>query len=189
MDVITLLIADHNRVRGLFAQFREAQEAADSAAMVEAAGKIFDELKVHTTLEEEIFYPAMYVTTYELASQVDEGVQEHHLVDVLIEELGEIEPGCDEWQAKMAVLIEMVEHHAGEEESSMFPQARSQLRSQTLESMAIRVEGRKLSLGAPVVEDKLDLTKAELIGLAREQRIPGRSKMSREELAATVAPG
>lgn len=189
MDVITLLVADHNRVRGLFAQFRDAQREADSTAMVEVAGRIFDELKVHTTLEEEIFYPAIYVTTYEMAEQVDEAVQEHHVADTLIGELGQVEAASDEWQAKMAVLIENVEHHAGEEERSMFPHARSQLRSATLETMANRIEGRKLSLGVPVLEDKLDLTNEVLIELAREQRIPGRSKMSHEELAATVSPG
>ncbi|MFZ6005624.1 MAG: hemerythrin domain-containing protein [Actinomycetota bacterium] len=189
MDVIKLLVADHNRLRGLFARFRDAQKDADSTAMIEVAGRIFDELKVHTTLEEEIFYPAVYVTTYELAEQVDEAVQEHHLADTLMGELGQVEAASDEWQAKMAVLIEMVEHHAGEEETSMFPQTRSQLRSATLETMANRVEGRKLSLGVPVLEDMLDLTKEELVELAREQRIPGRSKMSREELAATVSPG
>jgi hypothetical protein len=51
-----------------------------------------------------------------------------------------------------------------------------------------RLEARKAELGAPVLADKIDLTKEELLDLAREQEIPGRSSMSQEELAATVAP-
>ena len=88
MNALDLLIADHNRVRGLFARFNTAKDAQDTTAMVELAGKIFDELAVHTTIEEEIFYPAVHDTTEEIAETVDEGVEEHHVVKVLMEELG-----------------------------------------------------------------------------------------------------
>ena len=50
------------------------------------------------------------------------------------------------------------------------------------------MEDRKAQMGAPVLADKIDLTKEVLLDLAREQSIPGRSSMSQEELAATVAP-
>jgi hemerythrin superfamily protein len=187
MNALDLLIADHNRVRGLFARFNSAKDAQDTTAMIELAGKIFDELTVHTTIEEEIFYPEVHDTTGEVAETVDEGVQEHHVVKVLMEELGQIEAGSDEWVAKMTVLIENVEHHAEEEEKELFPSLRRPLAAQ-LEEMTTRLESRKAQLGAPVLADKIDLTKAELLDLAKEQEIPGRSTMSQEELAATVAP-
>src|SRR5918994_4652013 len=59
MNALTLLTADHNRVRGLFARFTEAQESDDHQAMEEIARAIFVELAVHTQIEEEIFYPAV----------------------------------------------------------------------------------------------------------------------------------
>ncbi len=124
MDAITLLTADHNRVRGLFTRFREAQESDDQAAMAELADKICTELQVHTTIEEDDFYPTVRDGSDELREAVDEGLQEHHVVDVLMNELGELEAGSNEWVAKVTVVIENVEHHAEEEEDEMFPKVR-----------------------------------------------------------------
>lgn len=188
MDAIELLTADHNRVRGLFARFREAHEGKDDVTAIEVAGKIFDELKVHTTIEEEVFYPAVHDASEEIGETVDEGLEEHHVVDGLMEELGQVEPAGDEWNAKMTVLIENVEHHAEEEEKSLFPPVKGAFDAAALEGLAQKLEQRKAALGAPVLADKIDLTKEELLELAKAQEIPGRSKMSQEELAATVSP-
>jgi hemerythrin superfamily protein len=188
MNALDLLIADHNRVRGLFARFEAAKEAEDTAAMEALAVEVFQELVVHTTIEEEIFYPAIRDVDAEISETVDEGVQEHHVVKVLMDELTQVDPGSDEWTAKMAVLIENVEHHAEEEEAEMFPPLRQRISDQ-LDQLALRLEARKAELGAPVLADKIDLTKEQLLDLAKAQEIPGRSTMSQEELAATVAPG
>jgi len=188
VNAIDLLIADHNRVRGLFAQFKDAQEKKDTGTMSAVALKILEDLEVHTTIEEEIFYPAIRETDEEIRETVDEGVQEHHVVKLLMAELKQIEDGSDEWTAKMTVLIENVEHHADEEEDDMFPPLRSQRPAEELDDLAEQMEGRKTSLGAPVLADKIDMTKEELLELAKAQSIPGRSTMSQEELAATVAP-
>ena len=188
MDALGLLIADHNRVRGLFTRFREAHEAEDNPTMIAVASQVFEELDVHTTIEEEIFYPSAQDTSDDVHETVDEGIQEHHVVKVLMEELGQVEPASDEWVAKMMVLIENVEHHAEEEEKEMFPSLRSALPADDLGALATSLEERKKALGAPVLQDKIDLTKEELMRLAQDQQIPGRSTMDHEELAATVAP-
>ena len=188
MDAIALLIADHNRVRGLFARFETAKEAEDAATMSTLGDEIFTELTVHTTIEEEIFYPWIRGLADEVSELVDEGVQEHHVVKVLMEELGGLSAEQDEWVAKMAVLIENVEHHADEEETEMFPKVTSNSSAEQREELAQQLEARKAELGAPTLADKIDLTLEELKSLATEQEIPGRSTMSQEELAATVAP-
>ena len=188
MNAIDLLIADHNRVRGLFSRFKTAKEADATGDMGDIATTIFEELEVHTTIEEEIFYPAVHDLTGETGEVVDEGVQEHHVVKLLMAELGQTPVVDDEWTAKMAVLIENVEHHAEEEEKEMFPTVRSSMAADRLDDLAEQMEARKAALGAPVLADKIDLTKEELVQLAQAQDIPGRSSMSQEELAATVAP-
>lgn len=129
MNALDLLIADHNRFRGMFSRFRAAHEAADAETMIELAGKVFEDLEVHTTIEEDIFYPAVHDIEQEIGETVDEGIQEHHVVKVLMEELGQVEPASVEWWAKMMVLIENVEHHAEEEETSLFPPVRSAMQS------------------------------------------------------------
>lgn len=189
MDALDLLTADHNRVRGLFSRWKDADEAGDVATARALAESIFTELDVHTSIEEKIFYPAVHDVDDEIGEVVDEGLEEHHVADVLMGELRELEPGADEWTAKMKVLIESVEHHAEEEEEELFPPLRSALGAEELDDLARRLEAGKAERGAPTLADKIDLTKEELLELAREQEIPGRSSMSHDELAATVAPG
>lgn len=188
MDALSLLIADHNRVRGLFARFQAAEEAQETEQMLELAGKIIVELEVHATIEEEIFYPAIQGADDELKDTVDEGIEEHHVAKVLMEEIKTLTPEDDAWAAKMKVLIESVEHHAGEEEEEMFPETKKNFDKATLEQLAMQLEARKAELGAPTAADKEHLSTEELKELAKEQEIPGRSSMSREELIATVDP-
>ena len=188
MDALSLLTADHNRVRGLFTRFQTAEEEKDTATMMELAAKIIVELEVHTTIEEEIFYPEIKGANEEIKDVVDEGVEEHHVADTLIGEIKGLSPEDDAWAAKMKVLIESVEHHAQEEEQEMFPEVRKALDSAKLEDMGMRLEARKAQLGAPTAADKEHLTTEQLRELATEQEIPGRSSMDREELVATVDP-
>ena len=188
MDALSLLTADHNRVRGLFTRFQAAEESGDTALMTELASKIIVELEVHATIEEEIFYPAVKDAGEELKDTVDEGVEEHHVAKTLMTEIQGLTPDDDAWSAKMKVLIESVEHHAEEEEQEMFPETRKAFDKATLEDLAMRLEARKAELGAPTAADKEHLSTEELKELAREQEIPGRSSMSREELVATVDP-
>ncbi len=189
MESTALLTADHNRIRGMFARFREAQEAENVGAMADLAERIFRELRVHTTIEEEIFYSEVRRGDDELEDAVAEGLEEHHVVDVLMEEVEDLTPGEEAWVAKLTVLIENVEHHAGEEETELFPLVRRTFADDDLEGQARRLEARKAQLGAPVIADKEHLSVEDLRQLAQEQEIPGRSSMNREELLATVAPG
>ena len=186
MDALSLLTADHNRVRGLFARFQSAEEEKDTSQMLELAAKIIVELEVHTTIEEEIFYPAIKGADEELKDTVDEGIEEHHVAKTLIEEIKMLTPDDDAWAAKMKVLIESVEHHATEEEEEMFPETRKNFDKAALEEFGVQLEARKASLGAPTAADKEHLSTEELKQLATEQEIPGRSSMDREELLATV---
>jgi hemerythrin superfamily protein len=188
MDALTLLTADHNRVRGLFTRFKAAHEADDQELATMLATSIFDELEVHTTIEETVFYPGVTDTNDEVHELVVEGLEEHAVAKDLIAQAKALSPEDEHWAAKMTVLIENVEHHAEEEEKEMFPKLRSGLDATTLDGLGDRLEAAKLQLGAPTLADKIDLTKEELSSLASAQEIPGRSKMSHDELAATVAP-
>ena len=115
MDALELLTADHNRVRGLFARFQEA-EGSDEKEAAALADEIFRELEVHTTIEEQVFYPAVTEVNEELHDLVTEGIEEHHVVDSLMAEARGLLPADESWAAKVKVLIENVEHHAEEEE-------------------------------------------------------------------------
>ena len=154
----------------------------------EIAAKILTELEVHTEIEEQIFYPAIREADESLGEEVAEGIQEHHAVKVLAAEAQALQPEDEEWEAKLTVIIELVEHHAEEEESEMFPAVKKALDAEARAQLGQRLEAMKAQLGAPTAADKEPFTTEELKKLAQEQEIPGRSSMNREELVATVAP-
>jgi hemerythrin superfamily protein len=180
MNAVDLLIQDHQVVRGLFQKFQSAQEAEDDDQMTELATQIFEELEVHTTIEEEIFYPAVREGVQDADETVEESEQEHHVVDVLMNEMRDLQDGADEWVAKMTVLIENVEHHAEEEEQEMFPDAREQLGEERLTALGEEMEARQQTAKADLT------TKAELYEKAQDQGVEGRSEMTKAELAEAV---
>ncbi|MFZ0120715.1 MAG: hemerythrin domain-containing protein [Pseudonocardiaceae bacterium] len=188
MDGLDVLTADHNRLRGLFTRFQAAHENNDITAMGELAEQIFTELEVHTAIEEQIFYPAVHDLSEELDEVVDEGVQEHHVVDVLIEEARALRPSDAEWVAKLTVLIESVEHHAEEEETELFPQVRSAAEAATRKEWGTRFEKMKADRSVPTPAEAAQLITEELRRRATKQQIPGRSTMTRDDLIATIDP-
>lgn len=188
MDALSLLTTDHNRVRGLFARFEEADDADDLETMQAIAAQIRQELEVHTTIEEEIFYPAVRVLEDEILDVVAEGIEEHHQVQVLLGELNAVDPADPAWKAKWKVVIEDVEHHAEEEESELFPEVSKEVDRDRLEEIGAQLDRRKGELGAPTLADRDGLSAAEVRRLASDQEIPGRSTMSTDELRATVTP-
>ena len=185
MDALELLKSDHDIVRQLFSDFEEAQEAEDDGRMGEVAERIFHELEVHTAIEEEVFYPEAEAAGPEVEELVKEGVQEHHVVEVLMGELRDLQPGDEEFAPKMTVLIENVEHHAEEEETEMFPQLRDAFGDERLERMgeALRHAKQRREQTGNSAEG---LSKEELYERAREQDVKGRSDMTKEELAEAV---
>lgn len=118
MDAVSLLKADHEKVRELFDQFEEAE---DSRGKHQIAREAMQELIVHSKIEEEIFYPAVRRATGE-AELMDEAVEEHHVVELLIKELQSLSAG-EKFEAKFQMLMENVKHHIQEEEGEMLPRA------------------------------------------------------------------
>ena len=123
MDAIAMLKADHREVEDLFEKF---EQAGGKAAKQKLAERICLELKVHTAIEEEIFYPACRGKIED--DLVDEAYVEHDSAKLLINEIEAGGPEEDFYDAKVKVLSEMIEHHVEEEEKrseGMFSQARS----------------------------------------------------------------
>jgi hemerythrin superfamily protein len=122
-DAVALLTADHKKVKKLFSDFEDLKEDGsdeDKAAIVE---QICNELKIHTTLEEEIFYPAVRKAIEE-EDLMDEALVEHAGAKELIAQLEEASPDDDLYDAKVTVLGEQIDHHVKEEEGEMFPKAK-----------------------------------------------------------------
>jgi hemerythrin superfamily protein len=188
MDALDLLTNDHNRVRGLFARFQGAHARGDETTMQEAVASILRELDVHARIEEELFYPDARGRSEEVAEIVAEGIEEHHLAKVRMDELATTTPGTEAWVAKVTVLVEDVEHHCREEEHALFPKARAICEARDREALGARLDQRKQELRATAADAQIDLTTTGLLDLAGDHETPGRAVMSNEDLAGTVTP-
>jgi hemerythrin-like domain-containing protein len=119
-EATAMLIADHKLVSSLFDQFEKTRSDARKAAIV---AQICKELTAHTTIEEEIFYPAVKAALkdHEL---VPEANVEHASVKDLIAQVEGKAPYGEMYDAKVKVMGEFVKHHVKEEQNEMFPKAR-----------------------------------------------------------------
>jgi hemerythrin-like domain-containing protein len=116
--VVEMLKEDHEKVKGLFEDF----ESAEGREQADIAATAIRELEVHADLEEKLIYPAIRKHIDE-DEMMNEAVEEHHLVHVLIKELKKLKPKDEVFQAKFTVLGELVKHHIDEEEGEMLPKA------------------------------------------------------------------
>jgi len=142
MDATHLLMEDHRKVEGLFEQY---EKAGGDGRKEKIARQICTELKVHSMIEEEIFYPALRGKISD--DDLDEAYVEHDGAKVLINEIEAGGPDDDFYDAKVKVLQEQIEHHVEEEEKArgnLFQQARAA--DVDLEALGRRMAERKEEL-------------------------------------------
>ena len=141
-DAIALLKADHRQVEEWFEQFEKARDDNRKQTL---ATKICDALKVHTTIEEEIFYPAFLEAT-EDKDLHHEAEIEHEGAKQLIAKIEASSPDDDYFDSKVKVLSEMIKHHVKEEEQpgGMFAEARKS--DMDLDDIGEQLQQRKLQL-------------------------------------------
>ena len=140
-DAVKLLEKDHRRFERLMEEGEETTARArkrrkDILSMLAA------EIGTHERKEERVLYPALKRHS-EAREIVLEGYQEHHVADVLLGELKQMDPTDERWGAKFKVLKESLEHHIEEEEGHMFRTARSVLGRDRLEELGRRMQALK----------------------------------------------
>ena len=151
MDAIAMLKADHDKMKKLLNELETTTERGVKTR-AELFSTIKGELTIHEVIEEEIFYPAL--KSHPKAKDIVlEGYEEHHVVDLLMGELEDLDVSDESWGAKAVVMKENVEHHMEEEEGEMFAKARQVFDRQELEDLGARMAERKESaqreLGVP----------------------------------------
>jgi hypothetical protein len=141
-DAVALLKADHRKVEELFAEFEKTNGVKTKQKLAE---QICMELKIHTIIEEEIFYPACEGKVEE--DMLAEAYVEHDAAKVLIGEIEEGSPDEEFYDAKVKVLSEEIEHHVKEEEKRMegiFAQARKA--GLDMDALGVELADRKQQL-------------------------------------------
>lgn len=142
MNAIELLKSDHREVEEWFEEFEGTRNGAKKQRL---ANQICQALKVHTRIEEEIFYPAFIEATGD-EDMHHEAVVEHAGAKKLIAEIEGSSPEDEYFDAKVKVLSEMIKHHVKEEEQrgGMFAEARKS--DMDLHQLGARMAARKAEL-------------------------------------------
>jgi hemerythrin superfamily protein len=147
---VELLKEQHDQVKKAFKEF-EKLDREDAEKQQQLVQKVCEDLKLHTTLEEELFYPAAREAIDD-EDLLNEAQVEHETAKMLIEQLENMGPDDPNFRATFTVLGEYVMHHAKEEEGEMFPQVKKS--DLDLEELGSRMRGRMEELMGAVADEE-----------------------------------
>jgi len=144
-NAIAMLKADHTKVKQLLRRLNETSGVKEREHL---CSEIEREVKMHSQLEEEIFYPAYKAATRKSEEEhlVYEATEEHHVVDMVLPALMAANPKSHEFEAKAKVLMDLIQHHIKEEEGEMFTAAREALDEDQLRELGDMMTARKETL-------------------------------------------
>lgn len=140
VDAIQMLKDDHKKVKELLKEL-----TSGSGDTKETLKKIEKEVQTHSHLEETIFYPAYReeIDQKEARTMVEESLEEHHLVDKVMEDLNGLKVDSDEFRGRCKVLKEMIEHHIQDEEKEMLPKAEKRISKTKMEELGKKMKQEK----------------------------------------------
>src|SRR6185312_14776815 len=135
VEATKLLKKQHEEVKDLFEQFEAAEKDSEKQELFD---RIADDFAAHGEIEEKIFYPAVYVG--QLKDKLQEAVEEHLVAKRVAADLLQMEPSDEQFDAKMKVLKELIEHHVEEEEGELFPLVRQSFAREELDALGEQME-------------------------------------------------
>jgi hemerythrin-like domain-containing protein len=130
-DFIKALQKDHEEQRELTEKFKNSDKPAEWKSLFQEIQK---ELKPHVEGEEASFFPKLKENSdRKIRLETLEKLQEHHVMDLLLEEARKMDPSSEEFAAKIKVLLEINEHHIDEEEEETFEAMKKQFSDKELD--------------------------------------------------------
>jgi uncharacterized protein (TIGR02271 family) len=125
-DAITVLLEQHDEIRQLFGRFGELSPRP-SKKKQRLVHDMVTHLLRHARIEEQLFYPFVRNELPDIAGEVDEDLEEHHVAELLLSELAAMAPAATRYDAKVAVLIQTMSAHLDDEEEQLFPRVREEV--------------------------------------------------------------
>ncbi|MFN2626205.1 MAG: hemerythrin domain-containing protein [Mycobacteriales bacterium] len=177
-NAVELIKSDHREVESLFEKFQSTKRR-------EVALKICEELTLHAQIEEKLLYPDV---KKEVSAELEqEAEKEHQEVKDLIAKIEGLGEGDAQRLGELMTKLQQgVDHHVQEEESEMLPKVEEQFGVERLNQIGEQITRMKQQAATATGEQVVDLTKDELYEKAKEQDVPGRSTMNKDELASAV---
>jgi hypothetical protein len=140
MDIFEILKKDHGET---LSRFRELEKTTSQESAMRNKGftTLNQELIAHLEAEEDTFYQPLMHGKYR--EDALEALEEHHVLELVLEDLSGTEPGVERWKPKLRVLKEMLEHHIGEEEGKIFTEIKTILSKGMAEELGVQFSARK----------------------------------------------
>lgn len=138
VDALELLTGQHREAMDLFERIEKSEDPREGRRLFEQLKR---DLQMHEDLEEKLLYPRL---KQDEAFKDDtlEAYQEHHVMDLLLREITALSVGAEEFEPKVKVLKENVQHHAEEEEEGkLFPEIRKRWSAQQLSQLSVEMQG------------------------------------------------
>jgi hypothetical protein len=148
VDAIAILTADHESIKKKFRQFRSMCLRGETADAQKVARRICRQWTIHTTIEEEIFYPEARAALAN-AELVDDTNADRAMAKELMAQIIGSSIADDRYAARVGMLAEYVNHHIREEQEELFPQARRC--GLDMDEIGSRMLARRLDLEAGAV--------------------------------------
>ncbi len=151
-DILKTLQNEHDVLRELFATMNATTDRAKKGR-IQLLESIESNLLPHAKWEETVFYPAFAERADREGLKTHaEAVLEHHAVEkVVMPEVHAAEVDSPQFAGRVKVFGEFIDHHAREEESTMFKLARKLFTPAELSDLDQQYEDWKLSSNASLV--------------------------------------
>ncbi|WP_433831723.1 hemerythrin domain-containing protein [Actinoplanes sp. CA-015351] len=175
-DIVEVIKEQHRQVDELLEE--ATHDGVDKAAILHEVHRM---LLPHSEAEEDFVYPAIREKAAEAGEEIVDGTVEHHQVEEMMQNLLRSDPEKPGWDGTLAAIIGELRHHVEEEEEELLPILEKSFSTEEREAM-----GRRFVEATTGKLPEHHHTKSELYDLAREHDIPGRSGMSKDELAEAV---
>lgn len=186
-DIVTLITSQHRTIDELLEQAQ--QEDTDTLDLLRQVNEL---LRPHSEAEESFVYPRIRELDAAEADEVTDGAAEHHHVEQLLDELLAGDPDEPGYDGKLAAMVGELRHHVQEEEEELLSVLSEKATAEEREQLGARFavttgtdEIRPDAQGGEAVEE--EATRAELYEKAKELDVPGRSSMTRAELAEAIS--
>ena len=124
-SILKTLKDEHDALRSLFEEMKGTTDRA-----LKTRGELLERIEAslipHAKWEEQVFYPAFKERADRDGLQAHaEALAEHHAVEhSVIPEIHAADPDTPEFAGRVKVFGEFIDHHAKEEEKTMFKMAR-----------------------------------------------------------------
>jgi hemerythrin superfamily protein len=178
-DVVALIKSQHRQLEKLLEQAE--QEDTDTLDLLRQVSAM---LTPHSEAEESYVYPRIAELQPDEAEETHDGAAEHHHAEALLNELLAGDPDEPGYDGKLAALVGELHHHIEEEESELLPVLSDKASDEEREQLGTRFAA---DTGQADVTLPDDASKSELYERAKEADVPGRSSMTKDELAQAIS--